>query len=83
MDDERVLELMLEPADVQPDLDVQPTPAGHERPCGVNDLTVAAVGTLTDAMETARDQLTGGKRRLNEAEMKQRRVTPGHPGYDI
>ena len=130
------------------------------RPRGVDDLTVAAVGTLTDAMETAirarghyyafhqltgradhrlddavelfrqaghhdladriateligrnvipgrwtfriiedyddhyygpyaeleklaRDQLTGGKRHLNEAEMKQRRVTPGQPGHEI
>ncbi|WP_433158486.1 hypothetical protein [Kribbella sp. CA-247076] len=151
---------MTEPADLQPDLDVQPAPEGHERPDGVDDLTVAAVGTLTDAVETAirarghlyafhqltgradhrlddavellreaghhdladritteligrnvipghwtfqiieayddhyfglftelekqaREQLTGGKRHLNEAEMKQRRVTPNHPGHEL
>lgn len=150
----------MEPADLQPDLDVAPPPAGHTRPEGVDDLTVAAVGTLTDALETvirarghlyafhqltgradhrlddavellrkaghhdladrirteligrnvipgrwtfriieeyddhyydlfvelekaARDQLTGGIRHLNEAEMKQRRVTPGQPGHEI
>ena len=151
---------MTEPADLQPDLEVAPPPAGHERPDGVDDVTVAAVGTLTDAMETvirarghlyafhqltgradhrlddavkllrqaghhdladrieteligrnvipghwtfriieeyddhyfslfadleeqACDQLTGGKRHLNEAEMKQRRATPGQPGHEI
>jgi hypothetical protein len=151
---------MTEPADLQPDLDVRPAPAGHERPAGVDDLTVAAVGTLTDAMETvirargllyafhqltgradhrlddavdllrraghhdladritteligrnvipghwtfqlleqyddtyytpftelekqARDQLTHGKRHLNEAEMKQRRTTPNHPDHEL
>jgi len=155
---------MSNPAELQPDLDVagpEPgLPADHQRPEGVDDVTVAAVGTLTDALETvirarghlyafhqltgradhrlddavellrkaghdelaeeitteligrnvipgrwtfkiiedyddnyydlfvelekrARDELTGGKRHLNEAEMKQRRVTPGRPGHEI
>jgi hypothetical protein len=137
-----------------------PVPEGHERPDGVDDATVAAVGKLTEALETviqarghlyafhqttgqadlqldevvdllrtaghhelaeristeligrnvlpgrwtfriveeyddnyytvfadlekeARDQLTSGRRHLAEAEMKQRRVTPGRPGHEI
>jgi hypothetical protein len=133
---------------------------GHERPAGVDDATVEAVGKLTEALETviqargqlyafhqttgsadlqldkavellrkaghtgladristeligrnvvsgrwtfqlvedyddnyydlftqlekaARDQLTGGRRHLLEAEMKQRRVTPDQPGHEI
>ncbi|MDX6262246.1 MAG: hypothetical protein QOH84_3934 [Kribbellaceae bacterium] len=137
-----------------------PVPQGHERPDGVDDATVAAVGKLTEALETViqarghlyafhqttgqadlqldevvdllrtaghhelaeristelvgrnvlpgrwtfriveeyddnyytvfadlekevRDQLTSGRRHLAEAEMKQRRVTPGRPGHEI
>jgi len=140
--------------------DSVPVPAGHERPDGVDDLTVAAVGKLTEALETViqargqlyafhqttgsadlqldeavdllnkaghhdlaqrietelvgrnvipghwtfklveeydatyydlftelekavRDQLVDGRRHLKEAEMKQRRVTPGEPGHEI
>jgi hypothetical protein len=155
---------MSKPADIQPDLEVggpEPDlPPSHQRPDGVDDLTVAAVGTLTDALETvirarghlyafhqltgradhrlddavellreaghtdlaehitttligrnvnpgrwtfqiiedyddgyydhfvalerrARDELMEGKRHLNEAEMKQRRITPGLPGHEI
>jgi hypothetical protein len=154
----------MDPADLQPDLEVgnpEPElPPDHRRPEGVDDLTVTALGTLTDALETAirarghlyafhqltgradhrlddaiellrkagheelaeqisteligrnvipgrwtfkiiedyddnyydlfvtlerraRDQLVDGKRHLNEAEMKQRRVTPGRPGHEI
>lgn len=135
-------------------------PADHQRPGDVDDLTVTALGTLTDALETtirarghlyafhqltgradhrlddaveqlrkaghhdlaeriatdligrnliagrwsfkiiedyddnyydlfvdlerqARDQLADGKRHLREAEMKQRRTTPGRPGHEI
>jgi hypothetical protein len=138
----------------------RPVPEGHERPEGVDDTTVAAVGKLTEALETVirarghlyafhqttgqadlqldeavdllhkaghhklaeristeligrnvlpgrwtfriveeyddnyygvftdlekevRDQLTSGRRHLAEAEMKQRRVTPGQPGHEI
>ncbi|TWD83065.1 hypothetical protein FB561_4220 [Kribbella amoyensis] len=134
--------------------------AEHERPDGVDDLTVSAVGALTEALETAararghlysfhqltgsadlkldraveqlrkaghdaladrieteligrnvipgrwtfqiveeydddyfalftelerqaRDQLTGGRRHLAEAEMKRRRITPGEPGHEF
>ncbi|WP_328320916.1 hypothetical protein OHA70_23030 [Kribbella sp. NBC_00382] len=137
-----------------------PVAEGHERPAGVDDLTVEAVGKLTEALETvirargqlyafhqltgsadlqldkaveflrtaghtaladristeligrnvisgrwtfqlveeyddnyydlftqlektARDQLTGGRRHLAEAEMKQRRVSPDQPGHEI
>jgi hypothetical protein len=137
-----------------------PAAEGHERPAGVDDTTVEAVGKLTEALETviqarghlyafhqttgsadleldkavellrtaghteladritteligrnvvsgrwtfqlvedyddnyyalftqlektARDQLTGGRRHLFEAEMKQRRVTPDQPGHEI
>jgi hypothetical protein len=155
---------MTEPADIQPDLEVAgPVPGlppSHQRPEGVDDLTVAAVGTLTDALETvirarghlyafhqltgradhrlddavellrraghteladvisteligrnvnpgrwtfkivedyddgyydvfvdlerrARDELMEGRRHLNEAEMKQRRITPGRPGHEL
>ncbi|MFC0629229.1 hypothetical protein [Kribbella deserti] len=156
----------MEPADLQPDLEVdspQPPPelpADHQRPDGLDDTTVAALGTLTDALETvirarghlyafhqltgradhrlddavellreaghseladqietdligrnvipgrwtfqiiegyddnyydrlvemerkAREQLADGKRHLNEAEMKQRRTTPGRPGHEM
>lgn len=154
----------MEPADLQPDLEVggaEPElPPDHQRPPDLDDVTVAALGTLTDALETAirarghlyafhqltgradhrlddavellreagrhelaeqistgligrnvipgrwtfkiiedyddnyydllvaferhaRDQLAAGKRHLNEAEMKQRRITPGHPGHEI
>jgi hypothetical protein len=155
---------MSEPADIQPALEVagaEPDlPPSHQRPEGVDDLTVAAVGTLTDALETvirarghlyafhqltgradhrlddavellrkaghteladvistvligrnvnpgrwtfkivedyddgyydvfvdlerrARDELMEGRRHLNEAEMKQRRITPGRPGHEL
>jgi hypothetical protein len=156
---------MMQPAEIQPDLEIAgppepPLPADHQRPAGVDDVTVAALGTLTDALETAirarghlyafhqltgradhrlddavellrgaghheladritteligrnvipgrwtfkliedyddhyydlfvdlerlaRDQLADGKRHLNEAEMKQRRATPGRPGHEI
>jgi hypothetical protein len=154
----------MEPADLQPDLEVggaEPElPPDHQRPPGLDDVTVAALGTLTDALETsirarghlyafhqltgradhrlddavellrdagqheladqisteligrnvipgrwtfkiiedyddhyydllvaferqARDKLAEGKRHLNEAEMKQRRVTPGRRGHEI
>ncbi|MDX6281841.1 MAG: hypothetical protein QOH03_2912 [Kribbellaceae bacterium] len=135
-------------------------PAGHERPDGVDDATVKAVGKLSEAFETVvrarghlyafhqttgaadfqldeavellrkaghqeladristeligrnvtpghwtfqlveeyddnyyalfaelekttRDQLTAGRRHLAEAELKQRRTTPGQPGHEI
>jgi hypothetical protein len=38
---------------------------------------------FTQLEKTARDQLTGGRRHLFEAEMKQRRVTPDQPGHEI
>jgi hypothetical protein len=31
---------------------------------------------------TARDQLTGGRKHIYEAEMKERRRTPGAPGHE-
>ncbi|HEU4946178.1 MAG TPA: hypothetical protein VFT31_03385 [Kribbella sp.] len=155
---------MSKPADLRPELEVAgPVPGlpeDHQRPPGLDDLTVAAVGTLTDALETvirarghlyafhqltgradhrlddavellreaghteladristtligrnvnpgrwtfkivedyddsyydvfvdlerqAREELMDGKRHLNEAEMKQRRITPGLPGHEI
>jgi hypothetical protein len=72
---------MTEPADLQPELEVsgpQPgLPPSHQRPDGVDDLTVAALGTLTDALETvirarghlyAFHQLTGrADHRLDDA----------------
>jgi hypothetical protein len=154
----------MDPADLQPDLEIDSAepqlPPDHQRPAGLDDTTVTALGTLTDGLETAirarghlyafhqltgradhrlddavellreaghdeladristeligrnvipgrwtfkiiedyednyydlfvalekaaRDQLADGKRHLNEAEMKQRRVTPGHPGHEI
>jgi hypothetical protein len=72
---------MTEPADIQREPEVggrQPgLPPSHQRPDGVDDLTVAAVGTLTDALETvirarghlyAFHQLTGrADHRLDDA----------------
>jgi hypothetical protein len=154
----------MEPADLRPELEVEgrdpQLPADHQRPEGLDDASVAALGTLTDALETAirarghlyafhqltgradhrlddavdllreaghhelaeristeligrnvnpgrwsfkiiedyddnyydvfvamerlaRDQLADGKRHLREAELKLRRITPGHPGHEI
>lgn len=47
----------MEPADLRPELEVEgpdkQLPADHQRPEGLDDASVAALGTLTDALETA------------------------------